>query len=324
VRRLALVLALGLTSCEACGPQGPQFSVLAEDIPGGALLGAHADGDEVIFVGGDVDGSRGVIARYSAGTLCLEADRPSRTLWWIHGIRDGEWYAVGDQGLILHEVDGERIDESVPTSATLYGVFESEERVFAVGGDVFDTGLGEIWVREDGAWSLFQGDIGRVIFKVWETWFVGEGVAFFLEGDELVDRTPPDDTKLLTVVGRDLEDVFAVGGNAEPTLLHWEGDEWAFVDFDRRCSLQPLNGVWTAPGEDVYVAGFFGAMARFDGEAWECPLEPVASDDFHVAYKVGDEVFFGGGNLFTQNGNRGIVGRYGEGAAEPLAVTDCP
>jgi len=307
---------------DSAAQEGP-WSVLADHVPGGTLLSAWSDGDDVVFVGGGMDGSTGVIARYSSGGLCTEEGAADDTLWWIHGPRPGEWYAVGTSGTILHETDGSRVDESVDTTATLYGVWAADpEHVYAVGGDVAGTGLGEIWVREDGAWSLLEGEIPGVVFKVWEDWFVGDGIVLHREDGAQVDRTPDGAPRLLTVRGRSDDDVWAVGGNSTPVLVHWDGTAWSEVTVDPACATQPLNGVFTAPGDDVWIAGNFGTMAAFDGQSWSCPPLPVTGEHFHAVWGAGDEVLWAGGNMFTMDENYGTIGRHA-GDVSSITVQPC-
>ena len=67
--------------------------------------------------------------------------------------------------------------------------------------------------------------------------------------------------------------VWAVGGVTGSLVQHWDGGEWSEVDAPGIG--QPLMGVWTAPGEDVWVAGNFGTTARWDGSAWDQPTWPL-------------------------------------------------
>jgi hypothetical protein len=310
----------------ACGgDSGPDrvFSILADRIPGGALLSAATVGDEVFFVGGNLGGGTGVVARYSGDTLCVEPDPLPRALWWIHAPRPGEWYAVGEAGTILHSVDGVRTDESVATSATLYGVWDDGQRVVAVGGDVWDTKEGEVWARDAGTWSLLASGLPGVVFKVWRRWLVGDGVAYTLEGDTLTPHPPPEAARLLTVVGRDDEDVWAVGGASRPVVLRRLASAWSTVEVTPFCATQGLNGVFAAAGDDVWIAGFFGAMGRFDGTDWQCPSQAVTFEHFHAVHRHDDEVLWAGGNLFSPGDNYGTVGRYASDA-RTLTPVACP
>ena len=107
-------------------------------------------------------------------------------------------------------------------------------------------------------------------------------------------------------------------------MLHWNGSNWDAVEVDFACSgNNGLNGVWTAPDEEIFIGGFFGTMASFDGERWKCPKAPPTYEHFHVVLKHGDEILWGGGNLFNPGNNFGPLGRYGKGK-RVLEVKACP
>lgn len=183
----------------------------------------------------------------------------------------------------------------------------------------YATELGPLW----SVWSPFATDLPGVVFKVWDRWFVGAGYSWHLDGETLEEIALPGGERLLTARGRADDDVWAVGGTAGPALLHWDGASWSAVDVDPRCTAQPLNGVWTAPGEDVWIAGNSGAMGRFDGTRWECVFPPITGEHFHAVWQHAGEMFFVGGNLFDTEDNYGTVGHYAEPALGELAITIC-
>lgn len=296
---------------------GLTVGVLAEGILGGALLSAWSDGEVVRMVGGAMDGGVGLVVEYDGETLCTRT--LPETMWWISGREPGDYWMVGVNGAILHYTAAGAVDERVPTAATLYGVYDDGERVWAVGGDA-TANTGEIWAREDGAWRLHTTTEGTV-FKVWDGWFVGRGLILRLEGDQLVDLTPEDAPTLLTVRGEG-DDVWAVGGDGVPAIVRWDGAAWSAVDPDPRCVSRPLAGVWSAPGETVWVAGMYGTVAGFDGEDWLCPELPPTSEHLHAAWQHGDEVLFVGGDLFNYTDNRAILLRSPAPDA-PMAVAPC-
>tara|TARA_R110002096_G_scaffold350395_2_gene543444 strand:+ start:15221 stop:16216 length:996 start_codon:yes stop_codon:yes gene_type:complete len=318
------ILACGILL--SCNPkENSEFSVVADQIPGGTLLSVANVNDEAIFVGGQLDQGTGVIVRYDGTSLCYEENVTDRALWWIHAARPGEFYAVGEAGTILHSVDGVRTEESVETDATFFGVWDSGDRVIAVGGVVRGDVRGEVWIRENGTWSVLVDDLPAVAFKVWNNWIVGDGVAYHLEGagrPTLEERFPPDGAKLTTVVGRSDDEVYAVGGSVNPVLLKWDGSAWQSLDVDLACANMGLNGVWTDTDESVWVAGFFGTMGELsDDGSWNCATSPPTFETFHVVAKYGDEFLFGGGNFLDIGGNYGTIGRYGNGAQ---ALTPVP
>lgn len=342
------LLILGLVSCRPDPPEddagsgtetetdtggAAAFSELAPAIDGGVLLSAANVGDELVLVGGDLSsqpgvtpGGPGYIVRYRDGALCREDAAAEQTLWWIDAPSADEWYAVGEQGTILHEQAGARTDESVTTDAVLYGVYDQGDRVVAVGGDVWETKEGEVWLRDSGGeWSQLAAELPGVVFKVWDQWLVGIGVAWTLEGDTLVEHFPPNDERLLTVHGQSSDDVWAVGGLQQPVVLHWSGGAWESVSVDPRCATGGLNGVWVSPEGEVWITGFFGGVGSYlDGE-WTCPESLPTREHFHAVRGHEGSVFFAGGDLFGAGDNYGTLLHYGETEVEaaPAELPPC-
>lgn len=311
--------ATGPGSDSGSGPPGePDFALLADQVQGGTFLSAWSAGGEVKIVGGDLGGGTGVLARYDGETLCTEVDWAERALWWLHGTSDDDWYAVGDTGIAIHVSGGTATRIDAPTTATLFGVWADADGATAVGGDV-TTGTGEVWRYADGVWTAIATDLPGILFKIWGTHLVGDGVGYQLDGDTLTAIDQPD--RLLTLRGRGDDDIWAVGGSSSAVVRHFDGAAWTEVDASGVG--QPLNGVWTATGEDVWVGGNFGATARWDGAAWTLPDLPITSEHFHGVWKQGDEVLFVGGDLFSSGGNYGTIGRYGP-PMDPLEPTPCP
>ena len=305
-------------ACEI--PDDGEWRVLADPVGTGVLLSAWSvASDEVVIVGGEPAGGSGTLVHYTPGELCVEPETLDATLWWIHGPRDGEWYAVGAGGTILHEVDGQRSREDVDTDATLYGVWATDEVTWAVGGDPFTPNSGQVWRRTDGLWTLVEDGIAGVPFKVWDGWIVGDGVGYRIDGDTLIPVEQPE--RLLTVRGRDGDEVYAVGGRSNAVMKVWDDEAWS--PFDTTGLSPPLNGIWTAPGQDLWVAGFSGLTARWQGTTWEQPTPPVSLEQFHAAYGHCDEVLFLGGNLMAGTGNYGTIVRYGQPIPK-IVPTTCP
>jgi hypothetical protein len=302
---------------------GPEWSLFADQVGDGMLLSAWSDGPTMYAVGGGMGGTGpGVRLTIEGETICTETLVEDQALWWIHGNTSGDYYMVGDHGTILHSVDGTITREDVDTEATLYGVWVEEDgQVFAVGGDIA-TDTGEIWTRIDGTWSLFAGELEGVAFKVWQSWVVGDNMAWYLEGEtaeEMVARPPGE--RLLTVRGASNDDVWAVGGDASAVVLHWVNGEWESVE-TAGLSL-PLMGVWTDIDDDVWVSGMSGTQGFWNDHAfsWQIPDFPLSAEHFHAVWPHEDQIFFLGGNMMATEGWYGSILRYGEtqGLAEVSA-----
>ena len=315
-------LLSGLMGCSGGGDSGETgledvFSVMSEQIPNAMLLSAHSDGDEAIIVGGELHGGSGSIVRYDGSRICLEADVTEEPLWWIHGASEGEWYAVGAEGTVLHEVAGERSREDLDTEATLFGVYQNDDGVvYAVGGDAIEN-TGVIYKRVEGVWSLFAEDLPGTVFKVWRSWFVGVGFSLRLVEGSLIDVPLPGSETLTTIRGRDEDnDVWAVGGVSG--VLHFDGTAWERVENPFGA---PINGVYTEPDGDVWITGAFGTAAVLREAGWEYSDYPITGEHFHAVWLHKGEPLFLGGNFYSTAESYGLIARYGaEAPALPAEV----
>jgi hypothetical protein len=328
--RSAFVCTLALVSCKSDAPddtgeESSPWSLMADNFSEGVLLSLWpASEEEVLFVGGGMGREGpGILARYRPleNTLCWEELLDDKALWWVHGVDETDWYAVGEKGAIVHyTASGGFQDESVETPRTLYGVWVDEGVVWAVGGSFggSPTGTGEIWRKDEAGWSLFAEDLPGTLFKVWQGHFVGNQVAYRLDADGSLEAVAPGEHKLLTLRGRSVTDIWAVGGTQAADVQHFDGTAWATV---QTAGLGlPLMGVWTSPGESVWVSGMSGVQAysEDDGLTWQIPDFPLTSNSFHAVRAVGDEVLFAGGNLMSTSGEfHGTIGRFGAAHTAP-------
>lgn len=325
MRRIVPLVLLG--ACEPEQPpvfecpdrqETPEWSAIGDGLGSGVLLSAWSDDAIVRMVGGDLGGGAGVFVTYDGDEVCVEEAVTERALWWLHGSEPGEFWAVGEAGTILHSVDGVRTREDVATAATLFGVFDTGDVVWAVGGDV-QAGTGEIWRRDATGWASVLTDAPGVLFKVWQDTIVGDRVGYRLQ--EGAWQPVDNDTRLLTTRG-DGTDTYAVGGTLGPEVRQWDN---GWQELPTTGLNQPLNGVWTAPGADLWVAGNFGTAARWDGATWQAPNPPPSVEHFHAVWGHCDEVLFVGGNLFSAGSNYGTVLRYGPPQGSVRVVgSPCP
>ena len=302
------------------GETGADWAMLADEVGDVAYLAAWSAGERLLVVGGDLgtESGHGDLVWIDGRSACVEERVSEQPLWWVHGTAEDDWYAVGGAGTILHETASGRVDETVSTDATLYGVWDDGAgTVWAVGG-VLSTNSGEIWRRTEGAWTQVASGLDGMMFKVWDGWFVGVERSYRLVGDELEEIET--DMRMVTVRGRDAEDVWVVGGMSSSQIVRWEGDGWAAQD--TTFLGHPLNGVWTAADETVWVAGNSGTMAYLDGSRWIIPDFPITFHHFHSVWPHAGDMWFLGGNILDAGDNFGSVGVYSEDATE-LSWTDC-
>jgi len=308
------------------GPAEDGMEIVANNIDDGALLSAWSNGDELIFAGGEISGAgRGYYVRKNGDTWCTE-DVSDRAIWWLHGASEGEWYAVGEQGLILHYTGGEHVDESVPTDVTLYGVFDEGDRTWAVGGDA-SVGSGEAWVREGGVWTKVEGITDGPLFKVWcddqsSCVINGAFTSHIVEGATDTIREPDvqPEAHLLTCRGSSFTDVWCAGGTSGSEVWRWDGSAWSEASTSGLG--QPLMGVAVASDGKVWVSGMSGTFAWWDGESWGTDI-PYSIEPFHAVVEHQGEMYFAGGNLTTTSGDYyGTIGHYGQAAGAP-EITTC-
>jgi hypothetical protein len=124
------------------------------------------------------------------------------------------------------------------------------------------------------------------------------------------------------VRGASDDDVWVVGGLQAPVIWHYEAGQWTEHSIEPICGSQPLMGVWTAEGEDVWVSGMAGTTAVFDGSDWTCADFPISSRDFHAVWKEGDDVVFVGGNFMGSSPYVGTVASLGSGKLQDVKA--CP
>ena len=155
---------------------------------------------------------------------------------------------------------------------------------------------------------------------MWDGWFVGQDVTYRWTGTQLEEIATSG--RLLTVRGRDTEDVWAVGGLTGPVVLQWDGTGWQSQDTHGLD--QAINGVWTDESEDVWVAGNYGTTAHWDGSEWIRPELPLTTDHLHAVWRHKNETWWMGGNLFQVGDNHGVLIRHGatNPLPEPVECTD--
>lgn len=285
----------------------------------GAFLSVWADGADNVWLAGGESGHAEL--QHFDGAQWNSVDTGlQQPLWWVQGFGNGSLAVVGDRGS-LATFDGSSwstIDTGVPDS-TLFGVWgTSIDDLWVVGGPSFfaqQEGAqasgpvlqhwnGTAWEPADLAAILgsevIQDNQSRALYKVW-----GIGDHLFVVGDKgwalhrvngvwTVQETGLDGT-LFTVVGRASDDVFAIGGVGVPTLLHWDGAEWSSVGLPPDAP-SVVQGVWTEPGAHVYVSGWSGFAAQWDGMHWEIADAPSTAA-YHAIAGAGAQRWMVGGDI---------------------------
>lgn len=227
-------------------------------------------------------------------------------LWWVDASSE-RTLAVGEASTILRKSGDAWLADVVVEPAprtVLYGVWGQ----WAVGAsfDPSDEQPGVLLTYRDEVWVLEERFDER-LFKVWGTsesdiWAVGEGgLILHFDGTSWSRSQAPTDARLVAVMGRGADDVYAVGGDFPGMVLHWDGLAWSqFAE-----TPQGLSGVWTAPGRGLYVGGDRGYIARFGPDIGS----PVASDMSETIVAANMDVHaLAGGGLVVAVGADLLVG----------------
>lgn len=325
---LALLPACGTAAEDVSGPIALNWEVSHGTYEPGGLWSVWASGQNDLWVvGGESPPSEekpnltGAAVVQWNGTEWSAHDTglPHRALW-VHGFPGGPVFVSGDRGGMARFSDGawEVMDTGVP-GAAFWGVWGSApDDVWAVGARILVPGPddaepeGDVVIHYDGTeWSRVtippleeNPTLSGSLFKVWgsgpnDVWIVGGSTTFYhWDGTTWeAHETPAMSGPFFTIAGRGPNDVWAIGGLALPELLHWDGSSWESVEMPEWAPPN-MPGLWTAPGQSVYVAGMGGYTARLDLDGtWE-EGEPVTPQLLHGI--TGDRqggIYACGGNI---------------------------
>jgi len=343
MRTVFCALALFLAS-SACGdddddttPDLPVLQPVLEELDGAILSVWGHDTTDLFAVGGqppiEPDTELSEIILWSDGQAWHRMQVDAPTLWWTFGLSHDDVWAVGELATILH-FDGDAWS-TVQTGDpyTLYGIWgAASDDIWTCGGTFLPSTHAALRHWDGSVWTDAAGvdTDGRVFFKAWGTggddvWIVGHdhgvGLTLHWDGAAWTPIEVPAPERLLTVVGRASDDVWAVGGLSASILGHWDGASWTRVDTSEL--YEGLMGVWTAPGQPVFLSGAFGLVAQDSVQGDVRPLEEATDLCLHVAWGDGQgHLLAGGGALLSPTNPRGIL--VGTGSWPSGPVQDWP
>ncbi|MCB9575223.1 MAG: hypothetical protein H6709_24360, partial [Kofleriaceae bacterium] len=239
-----------------------------------ALLAAAVTDREIVVVGGGPGGA--VLLSWDDATRTWR--RPALpggadTLWWTWIGADDAAIAVGARATVLRRVGGawqaDDVHDLVGGEVTLYGAWGAgADDVWVVGGTLAPSPTPGVVLHFDGAGWQLAAVVDHALYKVWgaaadDLWAVGEaGTILHGDGATWTATTSPTTSRLIAVIGRAGDEVYAVGGDDGGVVLRWDGATWArFATTPAR-----LSGVWTAPGAALFVAGADGYLERFGAD----------------------------------------------------------
>jgi hypothetical protein len=295
-------------------------TVVTDYQPGALLSGWAPAPDDVWAVGGEQ--GKSVVLHFDGTSWETMDPGLNEQLWWIHGFEGGPVYVAGDHGAIARW-DGAawEIMETGAPGTVLFGIWgAAPDDMWAVGGptQVRVTGVepeGDMVLHYDGtAWQRVEiqalidkpASQGDNLFKIWGTdantvFIVGDsGLALHYDGAEWTQvPTPATGAPLFTVTGRSATDVYAVGGLLAAILVHWDGTAWSEVEMPVAPGV--TQGVWTAPGEPLYIGGYYGFTAALSDEgAWNV-VDTRSQLAYHAVFGDGSGAMWAvGGDIYSQ------------------------
>lgn len=345
IRRLLVVAGLACSSGDESpdggttdGPPsdetGDDWHIVLEDLPGVVLSIWGTSADDLFVVGGTLgDPSTGdpgeELILHHDGITWRRMDIEAPTLWWVFGFSHENVWAVGEQGTLLHFDGREWTPIEDGQSYTLWGLWgAAPDDLWAVGGTINGSipalirrYNGVVWTDVDAGLGI---DIARY-FKVWgqapdNVFIVGDsGTIVHFDGTAFSQMQSGTSDRLITVYGRGPDDVWAVGGLGTGLVLRFDGVSWSFVGPE---NIGGLMGLWTAPGSDVVVAGFYGAISRGDGATWNTQTSPTIDCLHGIWGDTQGALLAGGGEFLGTPPRAGVIVGIGEFAAGPVQKED--
>ena len=321
-RALVLCLAAGasLFAAAGCTP-APHWSLPLAALDRVPLSVAQASASDVWIAGGALgSGGDALVLHYDGRAWQRSDPGTDATLWWVDRPASGDPWFVGERGTVLHGA-GLTV-EPVPTTATLYGVGQSDGgTVWVVGGEPDLSGV--ILRRVPGGdWEdLTPAGTSGAFFKVWgaaddDVWICGQGGALVnWDGSALVavDTGLARNVSLFTVAGRAPDDVYVVGGLGNAVVLHYDGDTWTQLGDALFGELPGLSGVSVDGDGTAILVGGSGTKLRGRPGAFVDESAFATREDLHAASILDGHVFTVGGNYLAPapTPRQGVVAHYG-------------
>lgn len=271
------------------------------------------------WIGGGALGSGGdaLVLSYDGARWSRVDVHTDATLWWASN--DATPWLVGERGTVF--ANASTTPEPVPTTSTLYGVWVAPSGVaWIVGGEPDLSGV-ILRGSAGGSWSdLTPPGTSAAFFKVWgsaddDVWICGQNGALLHWDGAALTRIDTGITRqpLLTVAGRDAEDIYVVGGLGSAIVLHHAGGAWTRLTDPMLAELPGLAGVSVDRDGTAVLVGAGGTKLRGRPGAWVDETAEATRVDLHAASFVGGELYVVGGNYQAPPGTprQGVVAHYG-------------
>lgn len=317
------LLAVALVAC-GCGSSHWSLPLPALDrVP--LSVSERGPGDVWIVGGALGSGGNALVLHYDGAVWQRTDVGTDATLWWVAPSSPGQVWTVGERGTVLSGPPFSTV--SVPTTATLYGVWSSGGETWIVGGEPDLSGV--VLHRDAAGWHdrTPAGTTGA-LFKVWGTrpgdvFICGQnGVMLHWDGVALAAQSTGlgRNAPLFTVAGRASNDVWAVGGLGNAVAIHFDGAAWSPLPDALLADAPGLAGVSVDRDGTAALVGAGGAKFRGRPGALVDESAFATREDLHAVSLVAGELFAVGGNYLAPAGalRRGVLAHYGGDVAATI------
>lgn len=302
-------------------PGDEGWHIVHEALPE-ALLSVWGRGSEDLWAVGADKGVGPIVLHGTSAGWTRVVTGTTGDLWWVFGPDDTQVVMVGQGGTVLrYAPDSDTLTSlDTGTDATLFGVWGTPERLWAVGGHLPPADGPPVLLRIEGE-DVTQVPLppglpdGVIFFKVWGTspgdvWVIGEqGVQLHFDGVSWTYHPVADSPRLVTLHGDGGGLRVAVGGAGNAVLLEDLGMGWE----DRTPPLSPaLNGVFVGADRAAAV-GMLGSAHLRSGGLWTSAPSLPLFVDLHAVWldDRADVYTVGGGLLSVTAMDRGALLRWG-------------
>jgi photosystem II stability/assembly factor-like uncharacterized protein len=283
-------------------------------------LSVHQNAPHDVWIVGGALGSGGnALALHYDGSTWRASDLGTdATMWWVAPASPTQVWMVGERGSVFLGPPFSTV--SVPTMATLYGVWSSGGETWIVGGE---PDLSGVVLHNDGSGWRDRTPAGTTsaFFKVWgsskgDVFICGQGgVMLHWDGATLAPQPTGlgRNMPLFTVAGRAANDVWAVGGLGNAAVIHFGGSVWSTASDAVLTDAPGLAGVSVDGDGTVAMVGAGGAKFRGRAGALVDESAQATRDDLHAVSLVNGELFTVGGNYQAPPGapRQGVVAHFG-------------
>ena len=283
--------------------QEPVWTVVEENFSGGALMSIWGADDALWVVGGQFD--QGLVLR-KIGEAFEEISVPEGTplLNWVHGTSSQDLWVAGLSGTILHWDGTAWQDYSIDIAEAIWGIHQSGDSVYCVGGTSAWGGEYAKMFHLDGEQfteialpSEYEGltNLYKVGYWSEQFWAIGASGTLIAIDDGIPTAVPTGiATDLVTIHENKI-----VGGRGVGLVSSLQ--DGALTEPVQMPA--GLNGVFQYEENKLIVVGERGYAAFFDANAGTyAEIPSVTLDILHATWVDSEGIIYAvGGNLFTSD-----------------------